>query len=196
MPNGLELQHEVMLADKACGILGSKVNLFGLHTGVWHFRQTSEQTKALALLGNTCLCHPSWMMRRKATGHLRYSTEFPHMEDMYFLAEYISQPNSKLYAVGEVLIDYRVHAKSISSLQVVEQLKQRAKILARTWEQQGIKYQDIDPLNFVSSFFAPKDNKIQVDNTLKADLISRIVPQLVNINHNVADELSRRLKVL
>ncbi|NCP65369.1 MAG: glycosyltransferase family 2 protein [Paraglaciecola sp.] len=196
LPQRLAAQLSIMRDDPSCGILGAKVRLFGEQQGVWHYRQTSEQTKALALIGNTCLCHPSWMMRRSAIQDLNYSSLYPHMEDMYFLAQYMAQANSKLFAADEVLLEYRVHATSISSTHYLEQVKQRGMILAWTWSQFGIQFNETDPLNFVQNFVEPKANKSQVDKLCIDDLVVRIFPQLIRLNPSCEVELSRRLNAL
>ena len=196
MPNRLATQLGALKEDKACGIIGSKVRLFGLQSGVWHFRQTAEQTKALALLGNTCLCHPSWMMRRDAISDISYSNEFPHMEDMHFLAQYILKANSKLYAIDDILLNYRVHGTSISSLQNDEQLRQRAKILAWTWTRLGIEFTESDPRLFIDTCYLLKAEKTESYMESLVDLLSRIKPQFEHINHCIVPELDKRLKSL
>lgn len=196
MPQRLSLQLAAMCADKDCGIIGSKVRVFGHSSGIWHFRQNTEKTKALALLGNTCLCHPTWMFKREIVSNISYSTEFPYMEDMRFLAEYITKPNSKLYALEDILLNYRVHASNTSSLQVAEQLKQRAIILGWIWQQCQIVFNRLDPMQFLATFYMPKATLTQVDKKTVIDLVSRICPQLIRLNLSVKPEIAKRLKAI
>jgi len=189
----IESQLNAMHSDSECGIVGSKVRLIGSGNGTWHFRQTNEQTKALALLGNTCLCHPTWMMRREKIDNLTYSSEFPHMEDMFFLAEYIAKPNSKLYALDDILLDYRVHSSSTSVLHHLKQLEQRAKILEWIWQKHELEFCKMDPVKFLTALYASQEKLLQVDITIIKELVSRICPQLIRINPSVRPEMIRRL---
>jgi glycosyltransferase involved in cell wall biosynthesis len=195
LPQRLASQLNTMRDDPNCGILGCKVKLFGEQQGVWHYRQTSEQTKALALLGNTCLCHPSWMMRRSAIKGLHYSNEFLHMEDMHFLAQYILEANSRLYAMNEILLDYRVHAASVSSLQSAAQRINRAKILAWLWREHGLDTTDSDALLFIQHSYLAQAKNDDVDKQPFDELMSRLGPQLKRLNPCTVDELDRRRRV-
>jgi glycosyltransferase involved in cell wall biosynthesis len=196
MPERLALQVAALKTDKNCGLIGCKVKLFGNSSETWHFRQNSAQTKALSLLGNTSLCHPTWMFRREITSKIRYSTEFPHMEDMRFIAEYIAKPNSKLYALEDVLLKYRVHIASISNTKSAEQLKQRARILGWTWIQHGIEFDTMDPMQLLKVIHAPKIKMTTGDRLAVKTILSRVIPQLVKVNPSVKEELLKRLKTI
>ena len=55
-PERFATQLDYFRRDSELAILGSKVALIGEQQGTWHYRQTDEQTRALQLVGNTCLC--------------------------------------------------------------------------------------------------------------------------------------------
>lgn len=127
-PARLEKQLQHLEQHTDCGILGAWVNVIGEKEEIWHYRRTFSDTATLLLMGKTPLCHPSVMGRTSVMRHLGYRSKYLHMEDMDLFARALSE-GIQFYALPEVLLQYRVHPKSVSSKNELFQMSQRALIV-------------------------------------------------------------------
>lgn len=189
-PNRLAVQLAYFKENSALGVLGSRIQLFGATTGCWHYRQTHQETEALALLGNTPLCHPSWMVRRELYTTCRYSSELDYMEDYHWLACILSETDSQMYATQEPLMKYRVHADNLSVQHAHTQAKLRKRVLSELWTRSGIEYSQNDIDVFCDALLTGKSS---VASDIVRQSAERVLPQLNNLNPFTAGEVARRL---
>ena len=189
-PERFATQLDYFRRDSVLAILGSKVALIGEQQGTWHYRQTDEQTRALQLVGNTCLCHPSVMVRRDVYENFSYRSQFPHMEDMDFYCRFLLSGKGKLYATTEILMDYRLHTDNVSKQYSSVQLAQRALCLSALWQQLGIAH-DVQDVELFTGPLMGADYTGDM-NTLATSVLA-IGEQLSRINPAVMTEIERRL---
>ncbi|WP_218310831.1 glycosyltransferase family 2 protein [Alteromonas antoniana] len=189
--NRLAVQLDYFSNNKALGVLGSKVDLFGATTGCWHYRQTHKQTQALAMLGNTPLCHPSWMVRRDLYAAYRYSPDLEYMEDYGWLARILSETGWQMYATQESLMKYRVHADNVSIHHACKQAELRKRVLTSLWTHSGIIHSQADIDVFCDTLLTGKS---YADPDALVESVERIAPQLEKLNSCTASEVASRLK--
>jgi glycosyltransferase involved in cell wall biosynthesis len=189
-PERFATQLDYFRHDPDLAILGSKVALIGKQRGTWHYRQTDEQTRALQLMGNTCLSHPSLMVRRDVYSDFNYRSRFPHMEDMDFYCRFLLSGKGNLYATAEILMDYRFHNDNISKKYLSVQLAQRALCLSSLWQKLGIAH-DAQDLEF---FTGPlMSDEYTYDMSMLETSVLAIGEQLSRINAAVMTEIEHRL---
>ncbi len=136
--------------DPNLGVLGSKVKLLGNTGGTWHYRQSNLATRQLIALGNTPLCHPSIMAKRKLLIDIPYTENYPHMEDLDWFQSICERSSLNIYATEEVLLGYRLHQNNISVIHSQKQSVERQKLLARNWRSLNIEFDDKDIFCFAT----------------------------------------------
>lgn len=134
LPVRLSRQVAFMNANPDVGICGSWLQAF---TGTAHsdwYSPLSHNKIYARLLFQSALFHPTVLMRKSLliTHALRYQSDFPHAED-YGLWSRI-QPYCRFANIGEVLLHYRIHAKSIGSLEP-DSKQQSADMIRLRWLQ-------------------------------------------------------------
>lgn len=192
-PSRFETQLKYFKNDDDLSILGSKVEVFGGQNVIWHYRQTNLQTRAIQLIGNTCLCHPSLMVKREVYEQFKYRKKYPHLEDMDLYCRFLLKGEGRLYATREVLMDYRLHTDNISKQYSSMQLAQRALCLSALWQQLGIVHDVQDVELFIGPLMGADYNG---DMNSLATSVLAIGEQLSRINPAVMTEIERRLSRL
>jgi len=112
-PDRLEKQLSEMRKNPQCVILGSWIELIGDKNGIWHYRKTHEETVGLSFFGRACLSHPSLMLKKGLLEKIKYRPEYEYIEDLDFLLNAINSELGEIYALPEVLLDYRVYDSSV-----------------------------------------------------------------------------------
>lgn len=175
--------------DPTLAVLGTKVELIGAKTGTWHYRQSAAQTRAILLLGNTPLCHPSIMVRREVYERLSYKARFPHMEDMHWFAEFCIQNQGNMRATKEILMQYRFHTDNLSVRHAETQWLCRQQILAGLWQHYQLAFDDNDLACFVGPLMG--NDTAMTDQQIR-DSVNSMRPQLMSVEPAVSEELERR----
>ncbi|RDV25053.1 glycosyltransferase [Alteromonas aestuariivivens] len=188
-PDRIAKQLAYFSSDRSLGVLGCKVSLIGNHSGVWHYRQTAKQTEALAMLGNTPLCHPSWMVKRELYEQFHYDPSYQDMEDYEWLARVLFNSPFRGYAAREVLMHYRVHADNISVKRKTNQIRLRKRVLSSIWENLGINFDNHDVNRFCDELLTGVPCQ---DMTGITESVEKILPQLGEINAHTTNEIRRR----
>jgi len=131
-PERLAQQVAHMDGHPRTGVLGCWVQTFGERTEVWHFRRWDNYSRNLMLFGVTVLCHPSWMVRRTLYERHPYDEAFCHIEDREWLARVAATEREvEFVALPRVLLDYRVHADSVTGRHQAAQQARTGTIVAR-----------------------------------------------------------------
>lgn len=114
LPSRLEEQMQFMEAHRDIGVCGTGVQTIRDTTRYTHAYLTDSEDIKASLLFNTSLAHPSVLIRKSilVENNLHYNTKNLHFED-YALWVEISQ-YSKLANLPKVLLQYRLHAESVS----------------------------------------------------------------------------------
>jgi glycosyltransferase involved in cell wall biosynthesis len=114
LPERLKRQVEFLEANPEVGACGTWVRTIGDHRGeTWRFPDSADEIRC-RLLFDASLAHPSVCMRREMFERhdLQFDEGYPLAED-YQLWKSAGE-KFPLSNVGEVLVHYRVHAKSVS----------------------------------------------------------------------------------
>lgn len=113
MPERFEKQVQYMDAHPDVAVCGCDIQLFGADNGPHVFSHSHELLK-IDLLFNSCLAHPSVMMRSALFGNdgLHYDNTYSKMED-YALWVLTSQ-KYKLACIPEILLKYRIHPQQVT----------------------------------------------------------------------------------
>lgn len=115
LPKRLEIQVNAMDKDPAIGALGTGTRIFGdgIETRDTNSSLDSDKLKA-ELLFDTCMCHPSVMMRKSILDdhNIRYNKEYQGAED-YEMWWQIARV-SKLKTIPNVLHCYRIHSNQVT----------------------------------------------------------------------------------
>ena len=94
------------------GVLGTAVRFCGAKEGNHYNPSHAEQAK-IDLLFNSCLCHPSVMIRRDCLINNRYDVAYEGCED-YELWWRLSQ-HCKIESLPTILFTYRIHPKQVTN---------------------------------------------------------------------------------
>ncbi len=145
-PTRLDRQIKYMNSNKDISILGTAYNYVDVDGMVLNTRkppQNDSRIKGMLLFGSP-LCHPSVMFNKLLIGQdLYYDNDFTHCED-YELWTRLSG-KVKFGNLPDVLLDYRIHGKSVSrenqELQIANKVKSINRNLLRS--HRGIKQDNI-----------------------------------------------------
>ncbi|MDM7325902.1 MAG: glycosyltransferase family 2 protein [Thermosynechococcus sp. Uc] len=132
LPKRLEYQL-AFLEENQLHLCGSSVQLMGAATGYWYYPHSHAGCEVELLFG-VPFAHPSVMGHSSVFKELRYSSEWPLVED-YDLWQRAWAAGFKMGNVREVLLQYRVHRKQTSSLYHQQQAKNSQQIRSRHWQQ-------------------------------------------------------------
>ncbi|WP_297041118.1 glycosyltransferase family 2 protein [Thermosynechococcus sp. OHK43] len=121
------------LREKKLDICGASVQLIGTATGYWHYPYSHEGCEAELLFG-VPFAHPSVIGRSEVFKELRYSSEWPLVED-YDLWQRAWAAGFKMGNLPEALLQYRTHRKQTSSLYRRQQAQNSQRIRSRHWQQ-------------------------------------------------------------
>jgi hypothetical protein len=123
LPQRLQAQVERFQSDPTLGVLGGKVELIdtqGRCAGKWHYPLTAEASVDMLQFGCP-VAHPAVMMRRDLVVEVGgYRSFFAHCED-YDLWLRMSE-RAYIANLDQVVLRYRIHEDSISSLNKTLQL--------------------------------------------------------------------------
>ena len=119
LPTRLATQVAFMDAHPDIGVCGAWIRIMGERDVAKYFADPEDI--AASLLFTTSLAHPSVMLRQSVLREfgLRYDESYPHSED-YALWCALSQ-HTKLANIPRILLEYRVHAKSVSHEEIESQ---------------------------------------------------------------------------
>ena len=188
-PHRIEKQLSYFEKNKKLGVLGCKVNLIGNQSGIWHYRQSSGETLALALLGNTPLCHPSWMVRRELFEQFPYEAGFQDMEDYRWLCRVLFETSYEGYATTEILMDYRIHADNISVCRKENQDQLRKRVLADLWSRLELSFNSDDVSVFTDVLLSGRFQEYEV----LRDSVEKMKSQLLNVNSYTQQAIDKRV---
>lgn len=135
-PARLEKQLSFLLSNSDISILGTSYNYVDVNGNILDTRKPprdNQRIKGMMLFGSP-LCHPSVMFNKRAIGSdLYYDKYFNHCED-YELWVRLSN-KFKFCNLPDILLDYRVHDKSVSrennEIQIANKVKSINKHLLR-----------------------------------------------------------------
>ncbi len=137
LPKRLEKQYLYMEKHRDIDVLATQVLTFGARE---YHSPTSVYHEALKvdLLFNTCLCHPTVMLRGTVFGKggIRYDNNFNKLED-YELWSRICE-DYKFACYDEILFKYRLHENQVTQNYGDELLKQYSSLKGRTLLKLGI----------------------------------------------------------
>ncbi|MCR5502104.1 MAG: glycosyltransferase [Lachnospiraceae bacterium] len=113
-PKRLEKQLHYMDAHPDVALAGCDTKNFGQNGLIWRLKDDPEELRIRMLL-HPVLAHPTFFMRRSLTERgFCYDESFRTAQD-YDLASRIAK-SEKIGRVPEILLDYRVHEKQVSSV--------------------------------------------------------------------------------
>ena len=142
VPDRLAVQSGFLRDHPAVGLCGGRVQAFGLRKGTFHCPPlTAEETLCYALFDNP-FAHPTIMMRRDLVNRhgLRFDPTFCPSDDYELWSRCV-----RLFPcanVNRVLLNYRVHAKSMSEADWGEMDRLAARIAARELDALGLPTND------------------------------------------------------
>ncbi|ENU2505986.1 glycosyltransferase family 2 protein [Escherichia coli] len=127
-PTRLDKQIRYMTSNKDISILGTAYNYVDINGRVLKTRkppQNDSRIKGIMLFGSP-LCHPSVMFNKRLIGmDLYYDNDFKHCEDYELWTRLYGK--FKFGNLPDVLLDYRIHDKSVSrennELQIANKVK-------------------------------------------------------------------------
>ena len=128
LPERFEKQIVYLETYPDIAVCGTNVRFFGAKRGIHICSDTPEQMR-VDLLFNSCLAHPSVMMRGNLFREygLRYEEQFNGIED-YAMWVSISQ-KFKLGCVQDILLEYRIHPKQITQQRPTEKHIRNTRLL-------------------------------------------------------------------
>ncbi len=114
LPNKLQTQYRYMEKNSNIGMCGSFVRLMGTET-ILKKPISHEQIK-VTLLKDNCLTHPTLLVRNSINirKHLHYNTMYYYSSDYDLMTR--AANFTTLSNIPEVLLEYRLHTKQISTL--------------------------------------------------------------------------------
>jgi len=139
LPMRLKKQVDILHADAQIGICGTSVEYIGSWNGKERvFWGSPEELHALLIFANP-FAHPTVMMKRAILEkyQLRYSTDFTVAQD-YDLWERASR-EVKLFKLPDVLLQYRMHAKNVTTTRKASALPLLYQVYSRILDRIGIK---------------------------------------------------------
>lgn len=123
LPDRFQAQVERLEREPALGVLGGQIELIsedGKIQGGWHYPLTARESEEM-LTSGCPVAHPAVMMRRELVVALGgYRDFFTHCED-YDLWLRLSE-RAQISNLGQVVLQYRTHDQSVSSLHKPQQL--------------------------------------------------------------------------
>jgi glycosyltransferase involved in cell wall biosynthesis len=135
-PERLARQIAFLRSHRDVAVVGAWARFFdeNTHEVVYHFRPPCESREIReALFLNSCMMHPTWMMRTQALRDCGlYSTAYPAAED-YELLRRISQ-RYDLANLPELLLEYSLSMSGISLKNRRRQLLDRLRIQAKYFD--------------------------------------------------------------
>lgn len=135
-PDRLAKQMAFLRSHRGVAVVGAWARFFDENTRevVYHFRPPCESREICeALFLNSCIMHPTWMMRTQALRDCGlYSTSYPAAED-YELLRRISK-RYELANLPEFLLEYSLSMSGISLKNRRRQLLDRLRIQAKYFD--------------------------------------------------------------
>lgn len=142
LPDRLSRQVDFMDAHPDVSICGSWLLAFsGNMLSEWHSPLSHNKIHA-RLLFQSALFHPTVLIRMSLiiSHQLRYRNDFPYAEDYELWSR--SQPYGRYANIGEILLRYRIHDKSIGSNQYDAKQKSADRIRLRWLQSMGLSPTD------------------------------------------------------
>lgn len=112
-------------------ICGSSVQCFGQSSRIWRYPCAPEEVE-IHLLFDSPFAHPAVMCRAAVLNTLRFSSDFPNVED-YDLWQRAWQGSFKGGNLDNVLLQYRVHPLQVSQTRRVLQHNLANSVRQRHW---------------------------------------------------------------
>ncbi|MBZ7937990.1 glycosyltransferase [Campylobacter molothri] len=131
LPSRFEKQVEYMEANLDIVVLGSFIEVFNEKFEECYSWVCEDKPEILSILLNffNPMCHPSIMMRKEflTSYNLKYEEKYRHAEE-YFLWTEILKYGGKIANIPEVLLRYRRHSRSVTSVFSKKQAELTAEI--------------------------------------------------------------------
>lgn len=141
-PNRFDIQKDFLDKNPDCVCVGGRVRVIdekGRFLIVADIKFGHDQVELSALQGITPICHPTALIKKaslEAVGNY-HECDYPAEDLALFLN--LSE-HGKLDNVSEIILDYRIHAHSISTTKHEFQLKKMKEICHKHWEKRGKQY--------------------------------------------------------
>lgn len=137
LPRRFETQVQFLEKHSEIGLCGSWFENFGDIRGIAKYNPNHNEI-LVGLLYQCQFCHPSVIMRKEVLSRysLLYNTNFITAQDYELWARMAHVCISA--NVPEVLLQYRVHAQSISAKKKEQQLSNRNRIIIGQFEKMGV----------------------------------------------------------
>ena len=124
LPQRLEMQVRRMKEDAAIAVLATLVefvNTDGEVTGTWSTDQKTLSCESIrqTMAKTNCIAHPSVMMRKDVVEKFPYRRNYHGAED-WDLWLRLLYANHRIEKIPQILLQYRMHPASITSLQKAE----------------------------------------------------------------------------
>jgi glycosyltransferase involved in cell wall biosynthesis len=123
-------------------IVGARCRVFGARSGIDNYPETNAECRAGMFLWKTPFCHPLVMAKREVFELFPYEARFGHIEDMELWARMVISSPFKMGNVPQVLLDYRLHEKQISSLHADRQMAEGNELVKWMFDSVGFDYSD------------------------------------------------------
>lgn len=121
----LERQISYLETHPSVGVLGTAISFCGAKQGIFQNTDSPQQAK-IDLLFNSCICHPTAIIRRSSLDKFRYDRNFEGCED-YELWWRLSF-RCEITSLSEVLFHYRFHKSQVTQ-NVSENVRNRFRTL-------------------------------------------------------------------
>ncbi|UTZ40106.1 glycosyltransferase family 2 protein [Vibrio campbellii] len=148
MPNRIERQLSYLKSHTDVALVGTGYRYLDSKGNLLHTRRTITHPGLIAasfLLGNP-IAHPTVMFNRQVCGKaLYYDDTYKHAEDFELWIRLCFEQELKVSNLNEILLHYRVHEQSTSSLHNEMQRNMAVKAIEKTVFGRAMLEQSIDP---------------------------------------------------
>ncbi len=158
----LEKQVAFMKSHSDIAVCGTWVETIGENAGFVKKYFTKHDDIHASLLFNTSLAHPSVLMRKSSLNesNLQYDTTFKYFEEDYNLWVELSRKN-KFAVIPEVLLFYRIHKKSVTSIHTEDRKSGVSAIRKKQLEWIGLRPSEED-MRIHNSLYPAQGENIEV----------------------------------
>ncbi|GGH11837.1 glycosyltransferase [Sphingobacterium alkalisoli] len=190
-----QIQYLENQENQDVGLVGSHhyvINSIGKITSLKQYPITNNEINATLLFHNP-FSHPSVMMRADVVKKIKYSNQYPHVEDYHLWFNILKK--HKAGNIPEYLTYYRVHDNSLSVKSNKDQKENAADLVLTELEQRGV-----DPTvenlkihiailqGYRGKFFNTKE---------KVELLQKWITSILEVQqgkHNYSDQFSKNMK--
>lgn len=182
-----EKQVAYLESNHTVGALGTGIRIFGENVEQQErvFTTNSEQLKA-ELLFNSCMAHPTVMMRRSnlIDNDLRYSEKFSGREDFALWWEIVKV--SKVANLPDILLNYRIHKKQITQNKNKSSKRNSMELLEIRMKDVGVKLSSREKISMLMYCTSEFESFTYDDCICFINGLSKIIKQ--NSKNNFFDQ--------